>query len=326
MRLEDIGFYTLSDQRAKEASEKSPLWRCELILTDSCNFKCPYCRGLRSEYAGTLSLNEAYSILDIWISEGLKNVRFSGGEPTLYPELGKLVRHCSVNGVKRIAISTNGSASTDLYMRLVKAGANDFSISLDGGCCSVAEVMSGGKSRECWDRIVDNIRSLSKVTYVTTGMVFTEDNVDQCVEAVQFADSLGVSDIRVIPAAQYNKALDMLSDLPESFLSKYPILRYRINNIRTGSHVRGINSTNKFSHCWLGLDDMAVANDYHFPCIIYMREGGHPVGKVTNNIRQDRLSWVLSHDPNSDYVCKNNCLDVCVQYNAKVEENRLRAV
>ena len=43
MRLEDIGFYTLSDARAAGASASSPLWRCEMILTDLCNLRCRYC-------------------------------------------------------------------------------------------------------------------------------------------------------------------------------------------------------------------------------------------------------------------------------------------
>ena len=45
MKLEEIGFYTLDDERAKHASETSPLWRCELLLTNKCNFHCPYCRA-----------------------------------------------------------------------------------------------------------------------------------------------------------------------------------------------------------------------------------------------------------------------------------------
>lgn len=39
--LENIGFYTLSDYRASQCSVSSPLWRCELILTDRCNYHCP---------------------------------------------------------------------------------------------------------------------------------------------------------------------------------------------------------------------------------------------------------------------------------------------
>ena len=85
--LEDIGFYTLCDARAERTSITSPMWRCEMILTDLCNFKCPYCRGLREDLVGSIPIDTALSVLDIWIADGLKNVRFTGGEPTLYPGL-----------------------------------------------------------------------------------------------------------------------------------------------------------------------------------------------------------------------------------------------
>ena len=39
-KLENIGFYTLSDERAANTSDTSPMQRCEIILTDRCNFKC----------------------------------------------------------------------------------------------------------------------------------------------------------------------------------------------------------------------------------------------------------------------------------------------
>lgn len=59
MKLEEIGFYTLCDERAKNANETSPMWRCEMILTSACNFKCPYCRPLRQDCQGTMPLERA---------------------------------------------------------------------------------------------------------------------------------------------------------------------------------------------------------------------------------------------------------------------------
>ena len=92
MKLEEIGFYTLSENRAKNISGTSPLWRAEMILTDSCNFKCSYCRGLREDCKGDINLNTAKLALNTWIKEGLMHVRFSGGEPTIYKELLELVK------------------------------------------------------------------------------------------------------------------------------------------------------------------------------------------------------------------------------------------
>jgi MoaA/NifB/PqqE/SkfB family radical SAM enzyme len=322
-KLEEIGFYTLSDRRALNASVSSPLMRAEMILTDSCNFRCGYCRGLREDCRGTVPFTDALRTVALWIDQGLKNVRFSGGEPTLYKGLSELVSYCKENGVERVAISTNGSASISQYEKLAQKGVNDFSISLDGCCAQVGDEMAGVKG--AWNTVVENIKEISKFSYTTVGMVFNEKNVLQCREAVLFADSLGVSDIRVIPSAQYNQALEILADLPQEILSRYPILRYRIGNLQRGKHVRGLQESD-CHQCWLALDDMVVAGGKsgmkHFPCIIHLREGGEPIGSVKENVREEREKWIFTHDCLEDSICRENCLDVCVDYNNRAAETR----
>lgn len=315
--LKDIGFYTLSDDRVKQQSHKSPLWRCELILTDKCNFKCPYCRGLRDDLKGTMSFERAERIVDYWIAQGLKNVRFSGGEPTLYNGLSMLVNKAKRGGVEHIALSSNGSASAEKYMELMYSGVNDISFSLDACCSSFAEKMSGGYKN--WDRLVDNIKNVSERIYTTVGIVLTDDNVKELVKIVEFAsNTLKVHDIRIISAAQNNFILSEAVKIPQEILDKHPILKYRVANILKNRNVRGIKETDCHK-CSLVLDDMAVAGDYHFPCIIYMREGGDPIGKISNNIRQERLDWFNNHDTNKDPICKGNCLDVCIDFNNKCD-------
>jgi len=34
-------------------------------------------------------------------------------------------------------------------------------------------------------------------------------------------------------------------------------------------------------------------------------------------MRAERLHWLKNHQPCKDSICKNNCLDVCVDYNKK---------
>jgi len=319
MKLEDIGFYTLSNDRAHNASVESPLMRCELIVTDRCNFRCPYCRGLREDCRGDMPLARADQVLNHWLAEGLQNVRFSGGEPTLYPYLPQLVLKCSLGGVQRIAVSTNGSAARSKYIDLLERGVNDFSISLDGGCCAVGDVMSGGV-KGAWEKVVDNIRYLSMFSYVSVGMVFDEQNVEQAVEAVEFAHSLGVHDIRVIPSAQYDRALKVLEDLSPKIVNQYPILAYRIRNLDNDAlRVRGMQDGD-CPKCWLALDDMAIAGKWHFPCIIHLREGGDPVGEIGPNMRSEREAWIRQHDAFADPICRANCLDVCRHYNGVARE------
>lgn len=315
MRLDDIGFYTLYDNRAKNTSVNSPLQRCELIITDACNFKCPYCKGIKNEFKGTLPLNQAINTLDYWISEGLVNVRFSGGEPTIHPHLIDMVKHCVKNNVKRIALSTNGSASLEKYGRLLDAGVNDFSVSLDACCSSTGDTMAGVGGY--YKKIIETIAFLSAKSYVTVGIVLTEQNKNEAVKTIELASNLGATDIRIIPSAQWNECLTL--DVKQEILNKHPILRYKVNQLNSGSTGRGLSLSDN-NRCPLVLDDMAVVKDSHFPCIIYLREKGKPIGKIGINTRKEREQWFEEHDIHADPICKNNCLGFCVDYNNRYRE------
>jgi molybdenum cofactor biosynthesis enzyme MoaA len=321
MELESIGFYTLNDNRAKNATIDSPMWRCELIITETCNFKCPYCRGL-PEYvydkkSKCLSFASIKKIIDLWCKDKpLKNIRFSGGEPTLHPNIVDIVKYAKIKGIDRIAVSTNGSNKLSIYKQLVKEGVNDFSISLDACCAEMGDEMAGG-IKGAWSTVITNIRELSKLTYVTVGVVYNKTNEAQIKDTIMLAHKLGVSDIRVIPSAQYNKPKHI--QISKKVLDKHPILKYRLTNMNAGKNVRGLNSTDS-NRCHLLLDDSIIAGKYHFPCVIYMREHGKPIGRVGKNMRKDRQKWLLKHNSYNDPICKKNCLDVCVAYNNKFSE------
>ena len=315
-KLASIGFYTLEDRRASYLAFHSQLWRCELLLTARCNFKCPYCRG--TDPSANITFDYAKHVVDLWSSAGLKNIRFSGGEPTCVPWLPELVSYTKkTTGIERIALSTNGSRSRGYYSDLFDRGINDFSISLDACCSSFGEKMSGVKG--AWEVVVKNIGYLSSKTYVTVGCVFDENNVEQSLQTVILAHDLGVSDIRIISAAQFNKALGFAKEIPQDILNGHPILKYRVTNFLRGRNVRGIGERDNHK-CPLILDDMAIKGRYHYPCIIKMREGCEPIGKVSENMREERIQYFLNHNTFNDNICKQNCLDVCVDYNNKVRE------
>ena len=309
MRLEDIGFYTLSEARAAGAAVDSRMMRAELLLTARCNFHCPYCRGVGG---ADVSLQSALAVIRLWTDDGLYALRLSGGEPLLYKGLDELVRAAKAGGAERIAISSNGSFPRHRYLELIEAGVNDLSISLDACCAEDGDRMAGGV-KGAWNRVVANIRDLSGQTYLTVGVVLTQDNAARINDIIAFAAELGVADVRVIPAAQDGDRLSQVEVDPD-LLARLPILRYRIDNLRAGGTVRGLSPSD--SHrCGLVLDDSAVCEGKHYPCIIYLREGGAPIGEVSPGMRAARAAWSASHDTHQDDICRGNCLDVCVAYN-----------
>lgn len=318
-KLEDIGFYTLTDKRAMNSCVSSNLERTELIITSLCNFKCPYCRGTDINGSqGHMELKEIKEVINTLASEGVQNIRFSGGEPTIHPDIKEIVRYTKTTckGVKNIAISTNGSRSKRFYQELIDLGVSDFSISLDACCAEIGDKMAGGREG-VWKRVVSNIEFLSKQVYVTVGIVIDHDNVSGMRETIMFAHNLGVSDIRLISAAQWDDPSIFKSlSLPEEVLEKHPIMRYRLNNFTSGRNVRGLRSGDS-TKCALALDDVIVKGKYHYKCVIHMREGGDPLGEVNSGMREVRETFYRNHDAMVDAVCRKNCLDVCIDYNNK---------
>jgi len=318
-KLDNIGFYTMYDERVKNTSQHSQMKRCEMIITEYCNFSCPYCRGLKDEIYGSrklkqLSLSEIKQNIDYWCEkEPLEAIRFSGGEPTLHKYIREIVAYAKEKNISRIAISSNGSNKMELYRELIELGVNDFSISLDACCAIDGDKMAGGIEGS-WDIVVSNIREISKLTYVTVGVVLTPENIDSTIDTITFAHDLGVSDIRIISSAQWNEPIPRLHEVLQHIKDAHPILKYRINHFAQGINVRGIKPSDS-NKCALLIDDSVIAGDYHYPCVIYMREGGKHIGKVGPNMRQERYEWFNKHDTYKDKICRDNCLDTCVDYN-----------
>ncbi len=329
MKIDEIGFYTLSEERINRSSAGfqlaelkgqaySPMVRGEILITDKCNFQCSYCRGMRSDCTGHINSDDVTATLDHWLSRGLQNIRISGGEPLMnYDQLVEIVTRSKACGVKNIAVSTNGSIPWDKYQTLIDYGVNDLSISLDACCAADAEQMA--QVPDFWNTLVSNIRKASNLIYVTVGIVITPDNLEKVCDTIKFAHDLGVADIRIITAAQNDGLALSLESLPQEIVDAHPILRYRLANLAKGKNMRGLSDSDS-GMCSLVYDDSCVAGKYFFPCVIYLREGGDPIGKVGDgtNMGMDRTLWSLWRNSHEDPICKNNCLDVCIEHNNRV--------
>lgn len=107
-----------------------------ISVTDRCNFRCRYCMptaGLpwlpREEI---LAYEEIAEIVAQLAPLGLRRVRLTGGEPTIRPELSKLVAMLrAVPDIDDISLSTNGVRLGALAAELAAAGLDRVNISAD---------------------------------------------------------------------------------------------------------------------------------------------------------------------------------------------------
>ena len=78
-------------------------------VTQNCNLQCPTC-FTDSPSIGSLSLQQVEDILDNFVrSEGDPEVvQFSGGEPTIHPEILEMLEAAKRRGIKYVMLNSNG--------------------------------------------------------------------------------------------------------------------------------------------------------------------------------------------------------------------------
>ena len=104
----------------------------DLALTYRCNNDCAHCYNARPRRYPELSTAEWKDSLDRLWEIGIPHVVFTGGEPTLRPDLPELIAHAERNG-QITGLNTNGRRLKDpaLVQALVDAGLDHVQITLE---------------------------------------------------------------------------------------------------------------------------------------------------------------------------------------------------
>jgi GTP 3',8-cyclase len=105
-------------------------------LTDRCNLRCTYC--MPHDFAAwlpskdLLSTDELIEIIEVAVSQGIDEIRLTGGEPMLRPDIVEIVsRISSIENAPKLSMTTNGLVLAKLAKPLVDAGLRRINISLD---------------------------------------------------------------------------------------------------------------------------------------------------------------------------------------------------
>ncbi|MFL5482433.1 MAG: GTP 3',8-cyclase MoaA [Gemmatimonadaceae bacterium] len=107
-----------------------------ISVTDRCNFRCLYCMPLAGvewlPKSDILSYEEIARVVAQLAPLGLRRLRITGGEPTLRPELSRLIEMLrSIPEIEDIALSTNGVRLPELAGTLRAGGLDRVNMSAD---------------------------------------------------------------------------------------------------------------------------------------------------------------------------------------------------
>lgn len=122
-----------------------------LELTRACNLACTHClndSGSRME--SELNSEEILGLVERLVTFGIREIRFTGGEPTIHPALEEAITLATRLGVKT-SIGSNAVAVTkESAVRLFQVGLQKAIISLDGDEQRHDAVRGAGSFRRSW--------------------------------------------------------------------------------------------------------------------------------------------------------------------------------
>ena len=109
-----------------------------LSVTDRCDFRCFYCIGDKVTFLpkpDVLSLEELDRLCSLFIDQGVRKLRLTGGEPLvrrgILTLISDLSRHLESGRLREITLTTNGSQLAKMATALANLGVMRINISLD---------------------------------------------------------------------------------------------------------------------------------------------------------------------------------------------------
>ncbi|KAK6162842.1 hypothetical protein DH2020_002683 [Rehmannia glutinosa] len=138
-----------------------------ISLTERCNLRCQYCMPAEgaelTPSPQLLSQNEIIRLANLFVSSGVTKIRLTGGEPTIRKDIEDICLQLSkLNGLKTLAMTTNGIVLANKLPRLKECGLSLLNISLDTLVPAKFELMTRRKGHE---RVMKSIDAAIELGY-----------------------------------------------------------------------------------------------------------------------------------------------------------------
>lgn len=128
-----------------------------ISLTDKCDLRCFYCMP-DEEYQFTptsnlMSSDEIESIVKIFVQQGVKKIRLTGGEPLVRKDAAEILARISQFDIE-LTLTTNGTQLHNFVEVIKESGIQSLNISLDTLQKDRFQLMT---KRDVFDRVKSNI-------------------------------------------------------------------------------------------------------------------------------------------------------------------------
>ena len=112
--------------------DQEPPFHARIFLESHCNFNCVYCNPEAVRQDDKVITNrEIEDFIAGAVSNGVRQIHYSGGEPTLRKGLAEIISFASSLGIRDQAMTTNGVLLPRFMDKFIEAGLSRVNISID---------------------------------------------------------------------------------------------------------------------------------------------------------------------------------------------------
>ena len=343
----DLLFEDVQEQRLREitpylhrpdgVSATTPLHRLTVFVTYACNLKCAYCKTiyLNMRQAPMTMTLPIYERLLANIDEApLRHIHYTGGEATLIRDLPRMIALARQRGAQTQSITTNGTQPFAIYAAMVENGINEIRISIDA-CDSQSGLFFTGHVG-AWNQSVETVRQLATLRdagaplFIIVNTVITEQNRTQIDRISRFLIDLGVDDLKLITVVQHKATLGQFPEadqvvcniqrlLQQRTQNTLPLLRRKLHTVFDAEAI-GLHHPSPDSnwYCYIPLTERTVDSLQYYPCSVYLREGGQPIGRIDEPAAEQRrktTDFVMNNRCLEDPICQTYCLNCTREFN-----------
>lgn len=138
-----------------------------LSITDRCNFRCVYCMEPDVRFMPVhelLTINEMARLARVCVGLGVEKIRVTGGEPTVHPDLARIIASLSDAGASDLAMTTNGSLMDESSLTAWRAaGLSRLTVSIDS--LDPARFTRMTRSKSSPQQVVAGIRAAKRAGF-----------------------------------------------------------------------------------------------------------------------------------------------------------------
>ncbi|MCB1156622.1 MAG: radical SAM protein, partial [Leptospiraceae bacterium] len=219
--------------------------KLRLSLGNACNFSCIYCVSPDSKsqmMQSGLSVKEYIQIVKSLHSIlQLEEVRLTGGEPCLYPELGELLCGLRDLGIPKLTLTSNGSLIEKFIPSFLNCKLSSVNISLDGTDPVIFQRMSQRNSAKKTLSAIDSLIQAGIPTRLNATLV-KGFNHEETIPLLEFAGKRNIV-IRYIELMNMGhlkekggKFIFSEKEILETIQSKYSIIELPRNPSSTARY------------------------------------------------------------------------------------------